>query len=261
MLKKNSHYRVMCLDDKSYDRLFKPEKQLPSFVTDVCLGKDKGETCLLFRDNTDGKIHLLRGAVEREFDDGIFFREAGADYLVLLIDCKAGGEQENPDILFRVKSSPACNFLGGSGGDSLTVWKDGTVEYQRYILWAEVPIDMAVVSPNSEVAGKIREFLNRRKEIIEKIPENLDNGTLDGSHDTYIFDKKHISAWTIQRIDPEEIRKVNPHYYEEYRENIIFENQVLDLTDEILGILVGFPEIRKMLSRNGRDRYIPGKQR
>ena len=45
--------------------------------------------------------------------------------------------------------------------------------------------------------------------------------------------KKRICAWSIQRTDPAEIWHHNPRYFEHFRDNMKYENSVLDIYDEI----------------------------
>lgn len=61
-----------------------------------------------------------------------------------------------------------------------------------------------------EVAVLIEKTLISHKDDLRKISGNLNNGTLDGSHDYFQFGKKKISSWSIQRTDLNEVMKKNP---------------------------------------------------
>jgi hypothetical protein len=88
-----------------------------------------------------------------------------------------------------------------------------------------------------EVAVLIEKVLIAHKEDFKKIPDKLNNGTLDGSHDCFQFGKKTVSSWTIQRSNLLEMKQRNPEYYMQYKENMVHENMVLDIYNEIIAIL------------------------
>ena len=76
--------------------------------------------------------------------------------------------------------------------------------------------------------------------VLKKISSNLNNGSLDGSHDSFQFGKKKISSWNISRTDLSEVKQKNPDYYQEYQDKMIQENRVLDIDNEIISILNEF---------------------
>ena len=91
-----------------------------------------------------------------------------------------------------------------------------------------------------EVAVLIEKTLISHKDDLSKISGNLNNGTLDGSHDYFQFGKKKISSWSIKKTDLNKVMKKNPGYYRQYKDNMIQENRVLDIYNEIISILNEF---------------------
>ena len=91
-----------------------------------------------------------------------------------------------------------------------------------------------------EVAVLIEKVLIAHKDDLKKIPSKLNNGTLDGSHDCFQFGKKKISSWTIHRTDLNEVLQRNPDYYHRYKDNMVYENTILDIYNEIISILNEF---------------------
>lgn len=90
-----------------------------------------------------------------------------------------------------------------------------------------------------EVAVLIEKTLISHKDDLSKISGNLNNGTLDGSHDYFQFGKK-ISSWSIKRTDLNEVMKKNPGYYRQYKDNMIQENIVVDIYNEVVDIINEF---------------------
>ena len=141
------------------------------------------------------------------------------------------------EVLFEYKGTPAFGFFGKYGGYSVTIYDDGDVVRREYIFAKENPSVEEKIAYVPEIVKELEAVLNQYKENLKLIPDELNNGTLDGSHDCFQFGTKRISAWTINRTDLEEIRKMNPYYYESYKENMLAENFVLDIYNEIVNVI------------------------
>jgi len=139
----------------------------------------------------------------------------------------------NGTCLFEYKSSPSYGCIGMPGGYSICVFNSGDVVKRDYVLGEERPKKETILATTPELAKNICAIINRHLIELKSIPCELNNGTLDGSHDYFKFGERSINAWTIQRTDPLEIQKHNPQYYDEYKDNIEYENLVLDIYDEI----------------------------
>lgn len=85
----------------------------------------------------------------------------------------------------------------------------------------------------------IEKILIKYKLDLQKIPGKLDNGSLDGSLDSFQLGKKRISSWNITRSDLSEV-KDKSELLPDFKENILHENMVLDIYNEIIDILDAF---------------------
>ena len=135
--------------------------------------------------------------------------------------------------IFEYMSTPSFGCAGMPGGYSICVFKSGDVVQREYVFGDKEPKAEVILATMPELAKTIQTIVSSHSDDLKFIPNNLDNGTLDGSYNCFKFGGKRISAWTIQRTDLEEIHRRNPRYYEAYKENMIFENLVLDIYDEI----------------------------
>ena len=134
-------------------------------------------------------------------------------------------------ILFMCRFGGAgFGYAGMPDGYSVTVYDNGDMYRRGFVLGNDRPVREKKLASVPELAEKIGAIIAKHHDELEKIPEELDNGTLDGPMDRFQFGDKKIQAWCIQRID---LSECSPEYAEEYRENIMYENTVLDIYDEI----------------------------
>ena len=135
--------------------------------------------------------------------------------------------------IFEYKTRPAFGCIGEPGGYSICVFKSGDVVKCDYVFGDDDPRNETILATMPELAKTIEGIVNKHAEELKGIPNELDNGTDDGSCDYFRFGEKQISAWTIKRTLPDEVWIENPQYYEEFKENIKHENHVLDVYDEV----------------------------
>ena len=136
-------------------------------------------------------------------------------------------------LLFQFRSTPSYGFFGMSGGSSISVYSNGKVIERKYVMGNNKAIEERTVACVSELAEIIECLIISNKDVLDKIPENLNNGTLDGSHDCLKFGDKGISAWSIHLCDIEEVKERNPSYYLHYKDNMEYENMVVSIYNEI----------------------------
>lgn len=144
------------------------------------------------------------------------------------------------DVLFEYKRTPNFCGVGMPGGGSIVVFSDGSIVHRDFVVGQEEPSAEEKIAVMPEVAVLIEKVLIAHKDDLKKIPSELNNGTLDGSHDCFQFGRKIISSWTIHRTDLNEVLQKNPGYYHHYKDNMSHENKVLDIYNEIVSILNGF---------------------
>lgn len=136
-------------------------------------------------------------------------------------------------LLFQFKSTPSYGFFGMSGGSSISVYSNGKVIERKYVMGNNKAIEERTMACVPELAEIIECLMISNKGALDKIPENLNNGSLDGSHDCFKFGDKSISSWNISRCDEEEVKEKNPSYYLNYRDNMEYENLVIEIYNEI----------------------------
>ena len=144
------------------------------------------------------------------------------------------------DVLFEYKHTLSFGYVGMPGGGSIVVLSDGSILHRNFTFGNEEPTAEDKIAFMPEIAVLIEKVLISHKADLKKISSNLNNGSLDGSHDSFQFGKKKISSWNISRTDLSEVKQKNPDYYQEYQDNMIQENRVLDIYNEIISILNEF---------------------
>lgn len=135
------------------------------------------------------------------------------------------------DVVFRYKyGGVGFGCKGMPGGTSIAVYSNGDVVKCEYDFGDDEPIERIVLTTIPELAKSVAEIIARHADKLKSIPDSLDNGTLDAPGGYFTFGKKNITAWCIQRTNRDDVRS---SYYEAYKDNIAYENTVLDIYDEI----------------------------
>ena len=137
------------------------------------------------------------------------------------------------NLLFSYRCSPSFGAIGEPDGESVSVYADGTVICRDYIKGRNRPVKQCTVANLPELAAQIESILIRHHSTVKAIPEYLNNGTCDGCVDSFQYGDKAITAITIRRCNENDLKMRNPQYYDDYKGNISFENQVLDILAEI----------------------------
>lgn len=135
--------------------------------------------------------------------------------------------------IFEYKRTPSFGCVGMPGGYSICVFTNGDVVRLDYTIGDEKPNGESILATLPELSKTIQSIVSRYSEELKSIPSDLNNGTLDGSHECFQFGIKRINAWTIQRTNLEETKHSNLSYYNVYKNNMEYENLVLDIYDEI----------------------------
>lgn len=142
------------------------------------------------------------------------------------------------DIIFQYKSGPSFGLIGKyCGNKSIEVLSDGSIICKSYLFNHDEPSTSETIACLPEIASQIEKVLVKHENTLSNIPSRLSNGTLDGALDEFIFGKKKIIADNIKRTNIEEVKSRNPRYYEEYYENMIHENAIIDIYTEIIAII------------------------
>lgn len=135
------------------------------------------------------------------------------------------------DIIFQYKfGGEGFGCAGMPGGTSITVYSNGDIVQGEYYFGVDEPFKKKTLATSSELAKSLQKIITKYADQLKSIPDSLDNGTLDAPGDYFTFGNKKIVAWNITRLQRAD---TYPEYYEVYKDNIAYENEVLDIYDEI----------------------------
>lgn len=153
-------------------------------------------------------------------------------------------------ILFGLRVKPTNNFLGTDGsGDAVSIYEDGTVQYDHFIFRSEVPVSSVKATKDSAITKETQEVLIKYKKDIERIPVDIDNHTDDGAWLVFTFYDK-----TITIDNPHRWHKGNYSSFSQYKaahfmpaphnekERLLayYNNTLLDIMDEVSAILARY---------------------
>lgn len=145
-------------------------------------------------------------------------------------------EKDYKNILFGYLSTPAFGFRNSYGGFSVAVYEDYRLIHKTYIFDCIDKTETAYKISESSVTT-IKMIINKYQKDIDAFDTYLDNGSFDGVGNFFIFNGKRIITWNIKYIEENELKKINPDYYEEYLPVIKQENKILLLFFKIVEIL------------------------
>lgn len=145
-----------------------------------------------------------------------------------------------PSILFECKSTPSYGYKGMRGGSAVTIYSNGAVVHQQFTVGCPELTETNTLFQCHKLASDIEALIDRYSDALEIIPPKLNNGTLDGSHDSFRFGAKRISAWSITKVNPKEIADESTGWPFKLCENAKHENFILEAYTEILDILRGY---------------------
>ena len=141
-------------------------------------------------------------------------------------------------MLFGYRKYPSSGYYGeDDGGYSIDIFSDGIVEIKSYIFSnQEKSCDIYTIDKKS--IQNIRDIINLQQLEIDEIPNILDNGSCDGEGYSFTFKDKRIECWNIAYYDIEEVKKQNIEYFNEYQENMKYENMIIDIFSRIIKVLI-----------------------
>lgn len=135
-------------------------------------------------------------------------------------------------VVFGFSRGAAFGCCGTDTGDfSLEITSDAVLTFKTYLFGesGENETYKREVQLPESVVTDIREITSKYSTIIKHLNKNLYNGSDDGTWYGFVFEGKKISALNIEYKDDEQIAKESPEYYQEYKENIRQENEVIRL--------------------------------
>ena len=149
-------------------------------------------------------------------------------------------------IIFGYKMSPNFVCFGVTEGYKFFVYEKGTVRLKKFVIEYEgerVIESRKIIIPKS-VAENVKNYLESQKNLIDGLPEDIYNHSLDGKRDVFYFLGKKISCLNISRHDIEEISepKIYLGEFSSFRppteiEIMKQENAVLEIFENVYNFL------------------------
>lgn len=119
----------------------------------------------------------------------------------------------------------------------ITLKENGDFVLNSYALGRDDPIRTRLIATDKEMADVVMKRISEISSSIDTIPRSINNGSLDGSFQLFNFHGIRFRALNIMRHDIERIREINPRYYKDYLDIMIYENRLLDAYDVIAEII------------------------
>ena len=128
-------------------------------------------------------------------------------------------------------------YFCDAGGNNYCGWNfelddEGTIEIKEFTYKGENILDEKVSVP-LEVVEKIKKILFKNRNLIEKLPEHIENFSCDGSDNVFNFGGKEISCWNISWHN----EKIFDQYEAETVETFQQENSVLRIFKSVYKFL------------------------
>ena len=141
------------------------------------------------------------------------------------------------EILFGYMNTPSYGCFGeDDGGFSIDIYPDGKLIYKTYI-FDMIEKTKRELKLDFESIENIVTVLSTYEKDIATFDEHIDNGSCDGNGNFFIFNGKRIITWNIEYFDEDEIKKLNPKYYEEYLPMIKQQNLMIEIFARVSEIL------------------------
>lgn len=146
-------------------------------------------------------------------------------------------KKDYSNIMFGYMNAPSYGCFGRSdGGFSVEIYSDGTLIHKMYIFSRKEKTNTMLTLPLNAIE-EILSVLDENRTDIVNFEEHIDNGSLDGSSNEFIFYGKCIITWNIEYCDEEELMERNPQYYRDYLQVIRQQNKMLFIFEKICEIL------------------------
>ena len=139
-------------------------------------------------------------------------------------------------IIFGYAEVGSGYFCEGDGnnycGWSFELDDEGTIEIKEFTYKGEDILNEKISVP-LEVVEKIKKILLKNRELIEELPEYIENHSCDGSEHIFNFGDKKVSCWNISRTPEKIFEKYDPLEIETSRQ----ENSVLRIFKSVYKLL------------------------
>lgn len=141
------------------------------------------------------------------------------------------------NILFGYSCTPAFGIFGkDKGGFSVEISMGGLLTYKTYI-FDKRETSKRTMQLSDDILSAIFVILEEKAEMIQILNSRLDNGSLDGVCNKFVFYEKEIISWNIEYISEEMFEQLDEEYCREYEKNIWQENEVFNIFEKIAEVL------------------------
>ena len=137
-------------------------------------------------------------------------------------------ENNYSDILFGYMITPFYGADGDDGGFSIVIYPNGKVIYKTYI-FSEIEETRREYELDLDTVKNISKGFSFYEQEINKLDDEIDNGSLDGCEYIFIFNGKKIITRNIQYLDEDEMKEFDPEYYKEYLPVIKQQNMIIEI--------------------------------
>ena len=118
-------------------------------------------------------------------------------------------ENNYSDILFGYMITPFYGADGDDGGFSIVIYPNGKVIYKTYI-FSEIEETRREYELDLDTVKNISKGFSFYEQEINKLDDEIDNGSLDGCEYIFIFNGKKIITRNIQYLDEDEMKELDP---------------------------------------------------
>lgn len=136
-------------------------------------------------------------------------------------------------VVFSYQTGPIMGMDGEEGGFSVCLYGNGNLKYCTYRFCEQIN-SMEIFKMSREETKMIYDVIADAEDVLETIPERLDNGSTSGNSNEFVFlGHEKIRAWNIKKSFPRAVWLTNHQYYETHKENMIYENEVIRIFEMI----------------------------
>ncbi|MCL2015780.1 MAG: hypothetical protein FWG68_05980 [Defluviitaleaceae bacterium] len=143
---------------------------------------------------------------------------------------------ENNRVIFAFAEYASFGRSGDDYGDfSIEVFDNGKILRKGYLFGEKKHSSLETFEIPTYEVNAIELFLNENRKEIQNLPQDLFNGSCDGSLHYFTFGTKEVSGLNVHYNNLDELRNKNYNPYKDFdiEENAANENLVVDLCYKI----------------------------
>ncbi len=148
---------------------------------------------------------------------------------------KSKSHKEN--VLFRYGTYPTSDVLvKESDGRSITITNSAKVIYHKYKFGSDEVIYENIIQISNDLIKKIEKIITKNWSKINSVPDTLYSGSCDGNMNDFTFKTIKKRAFNIYKNDIDKVKETNLQYYNLYKDNMEYENMLIDVFEQIAKI-------------------------